>query len=477
MDNPGSSILTALGAGSGINFIQLADDLSDATYAFQRDNLEQRNASLEARISAASLLRGSLSELASALGDRVRNGDLAPRAQLGNPSVATVTTAAGTSPAGAFSLEVTALAQSQTLVSRSYASASDLVGEGNLRIRFGTVDGAGFSEDASRAALDIAIAADETLTSVASRIGSESGGALTAYVAQGPTGAQLVIKGEQGAVNGFTLEGQSSSASPTDTPGDLGYLSWSPASDSGELRQTAGDAVFLLDTVEQRSQSNTVTGLPQGMTLELRQTNIGAPTTITFSNNQSAITQVMSDFVAAMNDLAELLNETAAAFGGTLANDAGARELKRDLARLTSATVMPGAAPGEPSTLADLGLSLNRDGTFRLDTARLEETLATSPEGAAAMFTAGPFGLFATIDNLARETALTTDPGSLGGSVRRYNNQVERNEERLTRIAEQQDRLRERLTRDLVAAETRIASSQSTLTFLQQQVEIWNADS
>ena len=474
MENPGSSIISALGGGSGVNFIQLASDISDATYLFQRDTLEARNSTLEARISAASLLRSSLNELASALGDRIRTGELAPKAKIGDPSVAAVSTVAGSSPSGTYSLEVSQLARSQTLVSQSFSSSQDLVGEGNLQIRFGTVDGGVFTEDAGQAALDIAVDADDTLASLAAKITSASGGALDAYVAEGTNGAQLVIKGEEGAANGFVLEGQSSALLPTATPGDLSYLSWEPATDAGELRQTAQDAVFELDTIEMRSESNSVSGLPEGMLLELNDTNIGNPTTISFSNDTGAISGLMTDLVAALNDLANLLNESAAAQGGTLGNDAGARALKRDLASLTNEIVLPGASEGEPSTLADLGLSLNRDGTFRLDTDRLNETLAASPEGAAAMFTTGPFGVFATIDNLARENGTLSDPGSLGGSVSRYEDRIERNDERLEKIAEQQERLRERLTREFIAAERIISSSQSTLGFLQQQVDVWN---
>ncbi|MBV7258940.1 flagellar filament capping protein FliD [Erythrobacter crassostreae] len=474
MENVGASIISSLGAGSGVNFIQLAEDISDATYSFQRDDLAARNSALEARISAASLLRNSLSQLASALGDRVRNGDLAPQASISDPSVAAVTTAAGTSPSGSYTLEVSQLAQSQTLVSQSYTSADDLVGEGSLTIRFGAVDGPSFTEDTTQSALNITVEDTDTLTTLASKISIESGGDLQAYVAQGSGGSQLVIKGRDGADNGFVLEPASSALIPTQTPGDLSYLAWSPATDNGELRQASQDAIFELDTVEMRSANNTVTGLPEGMTLELTGTNTGAPADIAFSNDSGAITTVMADFVAALNDLTAQLNEFAAAQGGALGNDPGAREFKRDLARLSSEIIMPNAAEGEPNTLADLGLSLNRDGTFRLDTERLNETLAQSPEGAAAMFTNGPFGVFATMDNLARANILTSDPGSLGGSVSRYEDQIERNEARLERIAEQQDNLRERLTRNLVTAERQISASQSTLGFLQQQIDIWN---
>lgn len=474
MENPGSSIISSLGAGSGVDFIQLADDLSEATFAFQRDNLQSRNDALEARISSAALIRNSLTNLASALGDRIRNGDLSPRPSLGNASIASVSTTPGITPSGTYSLEVTQLAQGQTLVSKSYGAATDLVGEGTLQVRFGTVDGGNFTEDAAQTALAIAVGADDTLESLAAKITTESDGVLNAYVASGSEGAQLVIKGRDGAANGFVLEPVSGSATPSNAPGDLSYLSWSPSSDTGELRQSSRDALFALDTVQMSSASNTVSGLPEGMTLTLSSTNPGAPTTLSFSNDTSAITSVMTDFVAALNDVASLLSEEGAAQGGTLGNDAGVRELKRDLARLTGEIVMPTAAEGEPNTLADLGLSINRDGTFRLDTDRLNETLAASPDAAAAMFTTGPFGLFATIDNLARDNSLRTDPGSLGGSLERYEAQIERNDERLARIAEQQENLRTRLTRELVAAERQISASQSTLSFLQQQIDAWN---
>ena len=471
----GSSIISALGAGSGVDFVKLATDISAASFAVQRDTITARKTALEAQISAAGQLRGSLTDLASALGDRIRNGDLAPRGTLGNSAVATVTVPPGSAPRGNFSLEVTQLASAQTLLSRPFASGTATVGAGTLTLRFGTVNGASFTPDTVRAAIDIAVTETDTLTTLATKIAQASGGAVQAYVATGTNGAQLVMKGQDGAANGFVLEA-TSAADPLPTTieaGDLRYLGWTPA--AGAPQASARSAAFRLDGVAMASPTNRVTGLPGGFGLTLTGTNPGAATNLTFANNSAALSGVMSDLVAALNDIVGQLNTLAAPVGGQLGNDPGARELRRDLAQLAGQVLMPGATGNAPRTLGDLGLALNRDGTFRLDNTRLNRTLETAPDAAAAMFTTGATGVFAAVDRLARDTSLAADPGSLGGSVRRFQTQLERSDERLARVTEQQDALRERLTREFTASERRVAASQATLTFIRQQVDIWSA--
>jgi flagellar hook-associated protein 2 len=359
MENFGSSILTSLGFGNGVNYSQLATDIAEASFGFQRQTVETRRETLETQISAAGQLRSSISGLASALGDRIRNGELAPQASIGNAAVARASVPAGLSPRGNFALEVTALASSQTLVTQAYASGTALVGAGTLNIRFGTVDGATFDPDAARDPLAITVTADDTLSTLAGKITRESRGAVSAYVAQGPGGAQLVLKGGEGAANGFVLEPAGAGAAAA--PGDLSYLAWNPASDAGELRGSAGDAAFELDTVEITSPTNRVTGLPGGFTLDLTATNVGAPTTVSFTNDTSAITAVMSDFVAALNDITGQLNTAAAPLGGALGSDSGARELRRELSALSRLVVNPNAAGNEPRTLGDGAVHHRRD--------------------------------------------------------------------------------------------------------------------
>ncbi len=465
METPGSSILSTLGAGGGFDFVSFASSISDATFQFQRETVTARRDALEAQISAASQLRSSVTSLASALGDRIRNGDLAPRGELGNAAVARVTVPARPVAARQFLARSDAARQKPDAGDQYLCRRRDaLVGEGTLNIRFGTVEAQALPGLPRATPLAITVAADDTLTTLAAKITRESGGAVSAYVAQGSDGAQLVLKGAEGAANGFVLEPVGAGGAAA--PGDLSYLAWNPASDAGELRGTAGDATFLLDTVELTSATNRVTGLPGGFKLDLTATNVGAPTTLTFANDPSAISSVMSDFVAALNDIAGQLNTLAAPIGGALGGDAGARELRRDLAALASLVVAPNAAPGEPRTLGDLGVAINRDGTFRLDTDRLNRSLEAAPDAVAGLFTTGATGVFAAFDRFARQATLLGDPGSLGGSVQRFQRQVEQADERLERIAEQQEQLRERLTREFVASGRRVTAAQSTLDFV-----------
>ena len=467
-----SSIVTALGAGSGIDMAALAADLATAQFQARSERLVARSEVLERQISAASTIKSTLSLLASALGDRVRTGDLSPQPSIASPAVASVSSPAGTTGTGSYTLEVLALATRQTLAGPALASADSAAGAGTLTIRFGTTTAGGFTADGAQPALDVEIASGATLSDVAAAINAKGAG-VTAYVAQTAAGAQLVMKGAEGAANGFIVEA-------TEIAGEEGLaaLAWNPAAggDPARLLSAAGDASFKLDGLAMTSAGNATGPVAPGLSLVLTGTNAGAPTTISFGNPAAAITGAMQDFVSALNEVAEQLRTATDPLTGDLARDPGARALQRALSELAGELIMPAAADGAPRTLADLGLATQRDGSFRLDATRLEATLASSPEGAAAMFTPGLYGIFATVDRIARNAARTGDPGSLAGSIARYQTQSSDTAKQNAALAEKQEALRASLTARFAKADTRISASQSTLSFLRAQIDVWNAD-
>jgi len=463
-----SSIIATLGVGSGIDFAAMATNLAQAQFAARTDRLTNQAETLERQISAASALKSSILQLAASVGDRVRGGDLSTQPTIANASVAAVSRGTASNTAS-YTLEVTTLAAAQTLTTPPYAAATSPTGSGTLTLRFGTVAGAGFTPDPAQAAVDITVPSGATLADVAGLINGANAG-VTAYVANGANGAQLVLKGKEGAVNGFVLE-----AAETVGEEGLAALAWTPAAAPERLLASAGNAAYKLDGVAMTATSNTINDAAPGLNLKLTGTNPGAPTTIRFSDPAAAASTFMNDLVGALNELAGQLKAQTDPLSGDLARDSGARALRRALSQLAGSTVMPGAAAGEPKTLADLGLATNRDGTFRLDSARLSATLAASPEGAAAMFTTGLFGVFATFDKLSRRLTAPGDPGTLAGSLSRLSKQQRSLGDEASKLAEAQEKLRSRLTTQFAGVDSRVAASKSTLSFLQNQIDAWNA--
>ena len=467
--NATSALLTSLGAGSGIDMAALATNLATAQFAAKTDRLTTRSETLDKQISAASTLKSAISNLSSSLGERVRTGDLSPQPQIANASVAKGTLSGSTQPKGSYSLEVTSLATLQTLASPAYTAATDTVGAGSLKLRFGTTTGGAFTEDTAHTAVDITIPTGATLADVATAINAKNAG-VTAYVSNTTAGAKLVLKGTEGAANSFVLEA-------TETPGEEGLanLAWNPAAPGvGRLLTSAGSANLKIDGLAITSASNTLTDAIPGVTLSLTGTNIGSPTTVSFSDPSSAITSAMGDLTSALNEIVTQLNTLTDARTGELARDSGAQALKRSFQQLTSMIVMPNAAEGAPRTLSELGIAIQRDGTFTLDGARLAATLKADPLATGAMFTNGVNGVYATIDKISRGMAVTSNPASLAGSLDRLNKQKTQLTEDQTKLAEKQEILRSQLIARFSATDTAVGASKSTLSFLKNQIAAWN---
>ena len=464
-----TSIATLLGAGSGIDMAALANNLATAQFEARTATLTDKQDTLTTKISTASNIKSMLLTLDTSLGTLVRSGDLARTPSVANSAVATASLSGTSQPSGTYSLEVSQIAKGQQLASTAYASSASTTGSGTLTLRFGTVSGTSFTEDTSHAAVDITIASGATLADVASAINA-SGAGVTAYVANTAAGSQLVLKGEEGAANGFVLEAAEDAADP-----GLSNLAWTPSSGSGTLLATAQDAAYTIDGLSYTSTSNTITDPVPGVTLQLTGTNVGSATTISFSDPSDDIASSMQDFTDALNELMTALN-AATAIGGDLATDPGARTLKQSLMKMAGSVVMPNAT-GAARTMADLGLSTQRDGTFALDTDRLSATIASDPEGVAAMFTNGLYGIYATFDKIYLAAASSTNTGSLTGSINKYNDQLDQIAEDLTDVADQQEAVRARLASQFTVSEARIATLKSTQTMLQNQIDAWNSSS
>lgn len=475
----GSALATALGGGTGVDMTQLATNVADAQFAGQLATIATQTSALSTEISSATQLRSDLLALSSSLGTAVQSGSLSASPSVANSTVATASLPIGESgAASSYSLEVDSLASPQVLASPTIASATATVGSGTLTINTGTITSNSFAAG-SASPVRIAIPSGATLSDVAAAING-AGAGVTAYVATVAAGVQLVLKGAQGAASAFTV-------SVTENSGDAGLsaLAWNPSSGSAaRLAASAADASYKLDGIAETSASNTIANAAPGLALQLTGTNAGNPTTITYSDPSSNIVSAMQSFTTALNGLvSELGTDVAASPGasgsgasssGALRNDLAARSVQSRLQQLCGQIIMPGAAAGAPATLADLGLSMNQNGSFTLNTTVLNAALRAAPAAVAAMFTTGASGVYDTIFNLVNNATSTNQPGSLDYAITTYTADQTKLATRQTTVQNQQTALRTQLIAQYAATNATVATNKSTLTYLQEQIAAWN---
>ncbi len=468
----GAALVTSLGLGTGIDMTTMATEIAQASYAGQTSALATQLSQVQVKISEAGQLKSDMLSLASSLGTLVDSGGLASTPTVSNSAVATASLPLGSSGANtSYNLEVDALASPQVLSSPAYSSANATTGSGTLTFNFGTITNGSFAADPSQSSVSVTIPSGATLSQVATAI-NESGAGISAYVATTANGAQLVMKGATGADSAFTVSATENSGDP-----GLSSLAWDPSTaSSSTLAESASDAQFKLDGISQSSSSNTITNVAPGLSLSLTGTNVGNPTTVTYSNPSSNITSAMTNLTSALNSLVTELNtDTTPSANGDLSNDSGAQQMSRQLSELAGMTIMPNAAAGAPSTLADLGLVVNKDGSFTLNSTTLSNALATNPSAVAGMFTNGLYGVYGTIEGMSETLTSSTDPGSLAGSVTQYTALQTSITAQQSTVATEQSDMRTRLINQYATANASVAESKSTLTYLQNQIAAWNS--
>jgi flagellar hook-associated protein 2 len=196
-----------------------------------------------------------------------------------------------------------------------------------------------------------------------------------------------VVKGSTGEDKAFSL---------TMTSGNAGELdrfvyypnAYDPQNITGlTLQQEAKNAEVTVDGVLISKSSNSFTDVIDGVKIDI---NSAVPnTTVTIGSSQpvDAIKQAVGDFVAAYNEMKTTLGAMTGKTG-SLRSDSGIRTLVQRLAALTSAKLTY-ATDGSPTTLAEIGVSTNRDGSLTLDSGKLATAMTTNPDAIEAMFNPG----------------------------------------------------------------------------------------
>jgi flagellar hook-associated protein 2 len=266
---------------------------------------------------------------------------------------AVVATPAGSATPGTLSFVVDQLATThQVATATSFTGGSDLVGAGDFTITIGGTDHVITSDTST------------TLDGVAQQINALDAGVHANVLTVDATSSKLVIAADDsGASNAFTT---------SSTIASLASTTIVEQGDDAQLTIGSGPGALTLSR-----SSNTVTDLVSGVTLELKDTS-ASPVTITVARDTDATVEAITTLVTEINSTLSKLGELTAYnaesdSGGALVGDSTARALLIDLRSAISGTVNDAAA--DYAIASQIGISLNRQGTFDLDATELREAL------------------------------------------------------------------------------------------------------
>ena len=477
------SLLTSLNAGSGIDTGALVPALVTAQFAAKTAALTAKSTALTSQISGISSLKSAITTFSSALDSLVKGGTLQTQPTSSDTGSISATAISGAKVSALSStISVTRLATAQVAGTTVAKDRKAALGTGDLVLTIGsktynsapieTKDAQGKVTSTQAAGtvwtgvsgteFNIKVAPGDTMDTVAASINATKSGVTASVVSDGKGGAFLSVKGATGDAQAFTLKGA------TDVI-DIG-----PGAKNTQITSSALNAQLTVDGIPVERSSNTISDLVDGVKLQLGAVS-KAPVRLSSTPPTDSLTQAVNDVVEAYNQILAIINEQTDPVTGVLRADPAATSLLRSLKALTLKPLATGAASGVPTTLAEIGVATNRDGTLRVDAAQLAKQINTNPAGIEAMFApsiSNPAGLSVVLGALAKNATSATV--GLGASTARYTAAQSDISKEQDKISAQSDQLTARLTQQYASMNSRVSAYKATQTFLTNQIAAWN---
>jgi flagellar hook-associated protein 2 len=386
--------ISSLGVGSNLDLASLLTQLQTAE-SQPLVALQTKAKSYTSKLSAYGTIQSALSTLQTAakkLGDPTLFQSVT-----GTPTVSGIlsASAADVSAAGNYTIDVTQLAQAQTVITAGQADTKTAIGNGKITIDFGAITGgtlnattgqytgATFTADASQTAKSITIdPTNNTLEGIRNAINGANAG-VTATIVNDGSGSpnRLVLTSSQ------TGE-KSSMRISVDGDATLQNLLNNDPAGTQNLKQTAvaQNAKLNVNGIDVTSATNTVKEAIQGATLTLVNTG---KTGLSMKENTAGVKTAINDFVKAYNSLQSTAASltTYDADTNTAAALVGDSTLRNLQTRIRQALTTPQAGgANDMKVLTEIGVAFQKDGTLAVDSDKLDKALAANLKGVANLF-------------------------------------------------------------------------------------------
>jgi flagellar hook-associated protein 2 len=439
------------------------------------DKLNARIADTQTKISSF----GTLSSLAASFQTAAKTLNTNLQKLAATPSDAGVlsATAGSTAVPGTYSVNVSQLAQSQNLIAAGQTSSTAAIGNGTattVTFDFGTISGgtltngvysgAAFTSNGSGTASITIDATNNTLEGIRDAINAAAMGVTATIVNDGSgTPYRLALtSGNSGVSNSLKI---TTSGGDGSIDSLLGY---DPAGTQNLTQSLAAqNANLTVNGIAITSASNSVSEAIQGVTLTLKSTT-ATPASLTVARDTAAISTAASGFVDAYNALASQI-KSRSAYGsdtkaaGALAGDGTLRAMQNQLRDIFNTP----ASGGILTSLAEVGIAFQKDGSLSLDSSKLDSAIAANFSDVSNLFSSST-GYATRLEAwgksaLAAGGLFDTRTQSLNKFVKDRNEEIDRLENRMTA-------LQKKYTAEYTNLNLMLSRMNSTSTFLTQQL-------
>lgn len=400
------AIISGIGLASGLDINSIVTQLV-AAESRPLQLIAEKKSAIQSKLSAFGTLQGALASFQTTLANLSSASKFDVQSTQINGSGSFSASANGKATNAEYAVTVNQLAQSQKLASSGFASKSSSVGSGTLTITLGSYDGDSntFSPQAGKTPISITIApGSESLEQVRDAINQANAGVSATIINDGSAqGNRLVITAQDsGTANSIKIDVVDDDGNSHDSQG-LSQLAFDPTLANGSGKnltqmQEARNALLNIDGIDIVKSGNTISDAIEGVTLNLLKVSDGTASSLSVSTDTEAIEASVAAFVNAYNDLNNAIrkltsyNETTKT-AAALTGDATARNIAFDIRSMLTNTINSG---GALSSLSQIGVSFQTDGTLALDSTKLQEKISSD---------------FADIAKLFAVSATSSDPG------------------------------------------------------------------
>lgn len=467
--------ISSLGAGTTLNLDTLYTSLETAEQT-KLTPITTQQSSYKAKLTAWNVVQTALNKLQTA-SDALKNTSAIASAKVSSTNTAFSAVLSNNASAGNYSVEVTALAASQSLLSPKVASKDTDLGDASLASRTVTI-----TQPGQKDSLTVTLAADKTsLTDIRDAINAKQGSVTASIIKADDNSYYLALTSrDSGTTNAMTVTTNDSELAKY-----IGYDATGTNPSNMTEQVAAADAKVKINNIEITRSSNSITDAPEGVTLNLTKTNVGTPETLTIVKDNAPMTAAITAFVDAYNSLQTTIGSqtkyTAVdkgatngqdASNGDLLGDGTLRNIQTRLRSMLSTTQPDG---NSLTALSQMGITQDVKGKLTVDNTKLAKALNEKSADVVSFLTGdGKKTGFATQTSDLLKDILGNE-GSLKSATDGINKSLKLLDEQKLRVTAQITATMARYKSQFTALSKMVSSLTSTGNYLTQQFNAMNS--